>query len=380
LEAIAAWTLRFLDEHTVAALFIFLLLEESGIPMPVPGDLVVLLAGARVGQGHAPLLLAVLFMQLGSLLGSSILYWAGRRGGRPMLYRYGKLLRLEPTRLAQAEAFLQRRGALAVVAGRVIPGLRIPTSLAAGVFRMPYLVFVLAATLGSNVYNLFFFLLGYRFGPDVLAAIERPQLPVRFVMMVVGLALVIAAYLVIRRRSHLTSAAPGIPEPVRLETALIAGLLATMVTAVVLNLVLSGLALVGQPIPEAALVALADGVQRRFGAHAAGSVLLVAILLHVGSQLLWAILYAHVVRWLPRPDWLGGLLFALLPLAFSLGVVLPVLGAGLAGLSLGLGLVPLAGELLRHAIYGWCLSSAYTLLSRARTDRRAVARPSLPSP
>ena len=96
MEALAEWTLRFLDEHAVPALFLFLLLEESGIPMPVPGDLVVLLAGVRVGQGQTPLLLALLVMQLGSLLGTSILYWVARRGGRPMLYRYGKFLRLQP--------------------------------------------------------------------------------------------------------------------------------------------------------------------------------------------------------------------------------------------------------------------------------------------
>jgi membrane protein DedA with SNARE-associated domain len=365
-EALADWVLRFLDEHTLTALFLFLLLEESGIPMPVPGDLVVLLAGVRVGQGQTHLLVALLVMQLGSLLGTSILYWVARRGGRPMLYRYGKFLRLQPDQLVKAEDFLHRRGALAVVAGRLIPGLRIPTSLAAGAFRVPYLVFVVAATIGSDIYNIFFFMLGYLFGPQILDAIGTPRLSVRFVVMAVSVALVIATYIVIRRRSHLTSAAPVLSERVRLETALMAGLLATIATAVALNLLLYGLAALDQPGPEAALVALAEAVRQRFGTHAAGEVLLGTIAVHVGLQLLWAVAYAHFVRWLPRPDWLGGLLFALLPLGFSLGIVLPMLGAGLTGLSLGMGLVPLAGELVRNTIYAWSLSTSYTLLSRAR--------------
>jgi membrane protein DedA with SNARE-associated domain len=314
-------------------------------------------------------------MQLGSLLGTSILYWTARRGGRPMLYRYGKFLRLQPDQLAKAEDFLRRRGALAVVAGRLIPGLRIPTSLAAGAFRVPYLVFVVAATIGSDIYNIFFFMLGYLFGPQILDAIDSPRLSARFVVMVVSVVLVIAAYLVIRRRSHLTSAAPVLSERIRLETALMAGLLATIATAVALNLLLYGLAAIDQTAPEAALVALGEEARWRFGTRPAGEVLLGAIVLHVGSQLLWAVAYAHLARWLPRPDWLGGLLFALLPLGVSLGVVLPVLGAGLAGLSLGMGLVPLAGELLRHAIYGWSLSTSYTLLSRARAAPKRRAEP-----
>ena len=86
------------------------------------------------------------------------------------------------------------------MAGRLIPGLRIPTSLAAGAFRVPYLVFVVAATIGSDIYNIFFFMLGYWFGPAILDTIDSPRLSARFVTILVSLAVVIAAYVVIRRR------------------------------------------------------------------------------------------------------------------------------------------------------------------------------------
>ena len=48
-SGIAEWALHFMEEHLMTALFFWLLLEESGIPMPLPGDLAILLAGARVG-------------------------------------------------------------------------------------------------------------------------------------------------------------------------------------------------------------------------------------------------------------------------------------------------------------------------------------------
>jgi membrane protein DedA with SNARE-associated domain len=376
MDGIAGWSLHFLDEHGQLALFLWLLLEEGGIPMPVPGDLVILVAGARVGQGQMNVVVALLLIESATLLGSSMLYWVARRGGRPMLDRYGKLLQLPPARLVKAEAFLNRRGFLAIVAGRLIPGLRIPTTVAAGVLGVPYLVFLPAAAVGSN--NIVVFVLGLLVGPRILEAAQGISFSVGFLATVLGLAVVIAAYLVVRRRSHLVSAAPSLPEGVRLETALIAGLLATATTALVLNFVLYVLAALGQMTPTAALLELGQTIGRRVGVRPL-MVLAGGITLHVVLQLLWAMVYAHFARRLPRPDWLGGLLFTPLPLAISLLIVLPALGAGVAGVDLGMGLVPLAGEVLRHVIYGWALSSSYTLLSRARTTLRppgALRQPS----
>ena len=48
MDGLAEWGLRLLNEHAELALFLVLLLEESGIPLPLPGDLVMMLAGVRV--------------------------------------------------------------------------------------------------------------------------------------------------------------------------------------------------------------------------------------------------------------------------------------------------------------------------------------------
>ena len=47
-------------------------------------------------------------------------------------------------------------------------------------------------------------------------------------------------------------------------------------------------------------------------------------------------------------------------------MVLPVLGAGPLGLGLEAGLIPLAGEALRNALYGVGLAASYSLLRIAR--------------
>jgi hypothetical protein len=59
--------------------------------------------------------------------------------------------------------------------------------------------------------------------------------------------------------------------------------------------------------------------------------------------------------------------------------VLPALGAGLLGLGLEAGLVPAAGELLRHLLYGAALGLTYPVLVLTRRPsaiRFARPRPS----
>ena len=376
-DGFAAWGLQFVEEHAQLALFLWLLLEEAGLPMPIPGDLVILAAGARVGRGQMNLVAAVVLLEAATLLGASFLYWVARRGGRPVLYRYGKYLQLDVERLARAEDFFRRRGFLAIVFGRMMPGLRIASTVTAGALGVPYRVFFPACLIGSN--NLLFFLLGIFAGPHLLDAIQGVRFSARFVMVLAGLAVLVAAYLTIRRRAHLTHAARELPEPFRLETAALAGLFALATTALVLNLVLYAAAAVEQETPVQALLELAQAIGRRVGAYP-WVIALGGAGLFVALGLGWAIVYAHVERWLPEPDWLGGLLFSLAPLAFSLVIVLPLLDAGLGGFRLGMGVVPLAGETLRHVIYGLALSTSFTLLSRARARRGGALAPAAPRP
>lgn len=370
MEGVGESVLRLLDEHAEWAIFLVLLLEESGIPLPVPGDVVMLLAGVRVSHGRIHLATALGLMLSATLLGCSLLYWLARNGGRPMLYRYAKFLRLELKHLERAELFLQRHGWLAIAAGRVLPGLRIATTLAAGVFGVPYRVYLPAMALGSTVYILTFFLLGYFVGPEVLRLLEGFHFSIRLVAVLFGLGTVVAAFVTIRRRPHLVSAEHALPESRRLTTAIMAGLLATATMSLAIDLALYLLAGLGVGDPAAALLELGQSIGRRAGARPM-LVLTAGMALYVVLQVLWAIVYAHVERWLPEPDWLGGLLFAVLPLAFSLLVVLPALGAGVAGTRLASGYMPLLGEVARHAVYGVSLSVSYTLLSRAR----ALPRP-----
>jgi len=208
----------------------------------------------------------------------------------------------------------------------------------------------------------------------VLDLIHEVRISMRLLATLVGVIAIVGAFMLIRRRAHINTASQRLPEELRVEVGLMAGLFATITTAVIINLVLYALAMLDHTAPLRALMDLNLTVGRRLGLRTLPTLAVVTVL-HVALQLGWAVLYAHIERWLPHPDWLGGLLFALAPLAVSLLVVLPLLGAGVAGFGLELGPVPLAGEVLRHAIYGWALSVSYSLLSRPRAAPGAATTP-----
>jgi membrane protein DedA with SNARE-associated domain len=135
--------------YVVLAAVVFL---ENLFP-PIPSELVLPLAGSRVASGDMGYVPAVVAATIGSVLGALVLYALGRFGGRPLLLRYGRILRLDERRLDRAEEWFERRGDWLVLGGRVIPGVRSVISVPAGLSRMPLGRFVLLTTIGSAVWN-----------------------------------------------------------------------------------------------------------------------------------------------------------------------------------------------------------------------------------
>src|SRR6185437_10458179 len=137
LPGMTHFVLHLAHSYGVWALFVLLLIEEAGVPLPAPGDTLIALAGAQP-QRTLPYTLEVLGLcTLAVFLGSSALYWVMRLGGRSFLMRYGHYLHLNPQRLARMETWLAQRGTLAIILGRLIPGLRVPTTVMCGLSGVP---------------------------------------------------------------------------------------------------------------------------------------------------------------------------------------------------------------------------------------------------
>lgn len=157
---------HFLATYGYLAIFVLMFVEEAGLPLPLPNEVALMYAGYLASQGKLDANLAGLAATLGAAGGSSLLYLLARRGGRPLLRRYGRFLHLNERKLDNAERWVARFGLLSVPIARLTPGLRIYTTVIAGVLRVPLKV-VFAAVVGASlVWSFFWIHLGRLLGDN----------------------------------------------------------------------------------------------------------------------------------------------------------------------------------------------------------------------
>ncbi|MGW0334962.1 DedA family protein [Streptomyces sp. NPDC003011] len=125
-------------------------LESLGIPLP--GE-IILVSAALLSSQHAgidPLILGVC-ASVGAIVGDSIGYAIGRKGGRPLLAWLGKKFprHFSEGHIATAERSFEKWGMWAVFFGRFVALLRIFAGPLAGVLRMPYWKFLIANVFGG---------------------------------------------------------------------------------------------------------------------------------------------------------------------------------------------------------------------------------------
>ncbi|MER8032746.1 DedA family protein [Streptomyces bauhiniae] len=128
-------------------------LESLGIPLP--GEIVLVSAALMSSQhtGIDPFVLGAC-ATAGAVIGDSIGYAIGRKGGRPLLaWLERKFPRhFGEAHVATAERSFEKWGMWAVFFGRFIALLRIFAGPLAGVLRMPYWKFLIANVLGGVVW------------------------------------------------------------------------------------------------------------------------------------------------------------------------------------------------------------------------------------
>ena len=219
-----------LDAHPLPVIAVVLFGEELGIPMPIPGDLLMILAGVRVAEGRVGLWSALLVQELATLAGTCGLFAFSRRVGRGTIARVGRYLHLRPETLARAEAAIARSGGRAVIAGRLIPGLRIITPIAAGTLGLPWRQFLPAVALGAFLYILAYTLLGVFAGPAALALLARVTLPTGALLSLAAALGLLALAHRQRQASPDTGSRARLPVAIALLAGLGAGVVALLAT------------------------------------------------------------------------------------------------------------------------------------------------------
>ena len=77
--------------YGLIALFLVVMLESGGIPLP--GETALVAAAIFASQGKLNIVEVIAVAAAAAIIGDNLGYWAGRTGGRKLLQRYGPLRR-----------------------------------------------------------------------------------------------------------------------------------------------------------------------------------------------------------------------------------------------------------------------------------------------
>ena len=186
-----------MNRFGAAASFALLYIEESGVPLPVPGDVYV----AYLGKLNAPSFSNLVLSWLGIIAvvvgGATNLYLVSRRFG-PALLRHRfvhDVLGVDEARLERVRGWSKRWGALAIIFGRHVPGFRIPVTVLAATTGVPYRIFAPSVAISTAVWAAIGLWIGVTFGQSIGNLLARyPWL----YLVALGLVIVAVAVAVVR--------------------------------------------------------------------------------------------------------------------------------------------------------------------------------------
>ena len=192
--------------HAYVTLFVVIAIEEAGVPLPVPGDLIIAYYGWRAKGDPYEVAQTILVCAAASTAGTQIPYWLARRFGRPVTRRITTWLDVDERRVEQLLGWVDRHGFRAVLVARLIPGFRVAVALVAGTARVPALPFAAGVFVAGTIYWTGWVLLGAVIGPHV-ADIVRPAYLRIFVIAIplIFIALFAARLVWARRRRAMRS-------------------------------------------------------------------------------------------------------------------------------------------------------------------------------
>src|SRR4051812_21846709 len=150
-------------------LFGLVFAESAGAP--VPGETALLTAGVLAGAGRLSLALVIGVAIAAAVMGDTMGYWIGRRGGRAVLLHRGPLTALRAHALERGEHFFERHGAKTVFLGRFVPGVRIVAAVLAGASAMPWPRFAMFNVGGAFVWAATVASLASLLGPALAAGL-----------------------------------------------------------------------------------------------------------------------------------------------------------------------------------------------------------------
>src|SRR6185369_16220893 len=105
---ITDWIIHIVSTFGYVGVIAAMLIESSSIPLP--SEVIMGIAGYLVFKGELNLFAVALAGGIGNLIGSSIMYYVGSKGGRPVIKRYGHRFHMDEERFNKVDKWFGKYG------------------------------------------------------------------------------------------------------------------------------------------------------------------------------------------------------------------------------------------------------------------------------
>ncbi len=172
---------------------IFLMILES-CALPVSSEVVLGFSGFLSGEGKINFYLVVLSATVGTFIGSSLLYYIGKKGGRPLIEKYGRYFLINKKDMDKATAWFKKYGSLAVFVGVCLPVIKTYIGFPPGASLMNYKKFSFYIISGSLVYNTGIAYLGLIAGENINVILPYFSKFGTFIILIIAIFITIYLY------------------------------------------------------------------------------------------------------------------------------------------------------------------------------------------
>jgi membrane protein DedA with SNARE-associated domain len=163
---------HFITQHGLPLLFLVVMIESFGVPLP--GETALILFGVLASEGHYNIAVVIAVAAAGAIVGDNLGYWIiGRWGGRELFERWGWLKQYSDRVLPRAEELMAKHGGKTVFFGRFITVLRYTAAWVAGLGKMHWLRFLFWNAAGGICWATLVGLVAYYGGKSAADAIQR---------------------------------------------------------------------------------------------------------------------------------------------------------------------------------------------------------------
>ncbi len=158
--------LNLIQTYGYWVIFLGILIECTGFPFP--GETVLLIGSIAAAQGHLNIFAVIGLAAVAAIVGDNFGYWIGRKLGRDFLFaKLQKWKIMKAHEIKKAEITFLKYGSSTIFIGRFTPLLRIYAALLAGVFEVPYALFLGLNIAGGLAWASLMGSLGYTLGKNL---------------------------------------------------------------------------------------------------------------------------------------------------------------------------------------------------------------------